>query len=212
MHIKICGITSLADAEHALEAGAWAIGLNNVASSPRHCDPDEAVRIGTALRRRAEIAGVFANATLEEVEHAAAEQQLTLIQLHGDEGPSFCTEIARRTGCRVIKAFRVRTSADIQAAEAFHTDFHLLDARSDGALGGTGQTFDWELVKARRSNVPVILAGGLTPGNVARGIAAVNPYGVDVASGVESAPGVKDAGLVDAFIAAAQPVLAEDSA
>lgn len=210
MRVKICGVTSLGDAEFAVEAGAWAIGLNNVPASPRRCDPDEAVRIGSALRRRVEVAGVFANSTLEEVEHAATEQHLTMIQLHGDEGPSFCTEIARRTGCPVIKAFRIRSNADIQAAEAFHTDYHLLDARSDAVLGGTGQTFDWELVKARRTDVPVILAGGLTPENVVDGIAAVHPYAVDVASGVEAEPGIKDPALVQAFIAAAQPEPAGD--
>jgi phosphoribosylanthranilate isomerase len=112
----------------------------------------------------------------------------------------------------VIKAFRVRSSADIQAAEAFHTDFHLLDARSDSVLGGTGQTFDWELVKGRRTEAPLILAGGLTPANVAEGIQAVHPYAVDVASGVEAEPGIKDPDLVHAFIVAAQPTPAGDRA
>ena len=92
-----------------------------------------------------------------------------MVQLHGDEGPAFCREVARRTGCKVIKALRVRSAADIRGAEAFRTDFHLLDAHRPGLPGGTGESFDWELLAGRRSEVPLILAGGLTPANVAEG-------------------------------------------
>ena len=203
MRVKICGVTSLDDAEMAVAAGAWAIGINNCAESARRCEPGEAIRIGTALKRRVEVAGIFANSTLEEVEHAADEQQLTLIQLHGDEGQSFCTEIGRRTGCRVIKAIRVGSNADVQTAESFHTDFHLLDTRSERALGGTGEAFDWTFLTGRRSDIPLILAGGLNAENVGAGIEAADPFAVDVASGVEASPGVKDPELVEAFIAAA---------
>ena len=127
-----------------------------------------------------------------------------MIQLHGDEGPAFCQEAARRTGCKVIKALRVRSGADIRAAEAYRTDFHLLDAHRPGTPGGTGESFDWELLAGRRSEVPLILAGGLTPENVAEGVAAARPFAVDVASGVEAEPGVKDHALMARFVDSAQ--------
>ena len=125
------------------------------------------------------------------------------MQLHGDEGPSFCAAVFQRTGARVIKALRIGSGADIRDAERFHTDFHLLDGAAGAAYGGSGRTWDWALAAQRHSRVPVILSGGLTPGNVADGIAAVQPWGVDVASGVESAPGIKDPEKVEAFIGAA---------
>ena len=115
-------------------------------------------------------------------------RSLTMVQLHGDEGPSYCDEVRRRTGCRVIKAARIRSGADIQALGQFHTDFHLLDSYRPGVPGGTGETFSWELARAHRGwriRVPMILSGGLTPDNVAEAIEAVHPFAVDVASGVE---------------------------
>jgi phosphoribosylanthranilate isomerase len=200
--IKFCGITSRADAELAAQAGAWAIGLIFWPSSPRRCEPADAVEIGEAMRRRLEVAGVFVNATLDEVAATAEQASLTMVQLHGDEGPSFCDEVRRRTGCQVIKAVRVRSGADIQALAAFHTDYHLLDSHRDGMPGGTGETFAWELARSHRGNVPVILSGGLTPDNVADAIAAVHPFAVDVASGVELEPGRKDPEKLEAFAAA----------
>ena len=127
------------------------------------------------------------------------------MQLHGDEGPAFCAEVARRTGAKVIKAVRVADAADFQDLERFHTDFHLLDTAARGLRGGTGETWDWALAARRRRTVPVILSGGLTPENVAAGIAAIDPYAVDVASGVEASPGVKDPDKLAAFFAAAAP-------
>src|ERR671924_1751896 len=199
MRIKVCGITSLQDAEAAQRLGAWAIGLNHHRESPRLVAPDVAAEIGAALKRRCEIAGVFVNASLGEIERAADAEQLTMLQLHGDEGPAFCAEAARRTGCKVIKALRVRSAADVQAAEAFRTDFHMLDAHRPGMPGGTGESFDWELAASRRSEVPLILAGGLTPDNVSEAIGVVRPLAVDVASGVEASPRRKDPALLAAF-------------
>ncbi|MBA2523505.1 MAG: phosphoribosylanthranilate isomerase [Solirubrobacterales bacterium] len=204
MMTKICGITRLEDAEAAVDAGAWGVGLNHCPDSPRNIDPAEAERIGAALKRRCEIAGIFVNASLDDVARHADREGLTILQLHGDEGPSFCSEAHRRTGCRVVKAFRVRSLADITAARAFRTDFHLFDAYVRGRHGGTGESFDWELVARRKGGVPAILAGGLTPDNVGDGIAAANPWGVDVSSGVESAPGIKDHDLIASFMAAAE--------
>ena len=203
MRVKFCGITRVEDAREAVRLGAWAIGLNHSAASPRRCDPATALAISSEFRRRAEIVGVFVNATLPELATAVEDEQLTMVQLHGDEGPSFCMEAARRTGCKVIKALRVRSAADIQAAEAFRTAFHLFDAHRTGTAGGTGESFDWELLAGRRSDVPMILAGGLRPDNVAEAIAVARPNAVDVASGIESSPGIKDHELMAAFADAA---------
>ena len=159
-----------------------------------------------------EVVGVFVNPTLDELARAAEDESLAILQLHGDEGPDFCREAARRTGCRVIKGLRVRSGADVQAAEAFRTDFHLLDAHRPGTPGGTGESFDWELAAARRSTVPLILAGGLTPANVAEAISVTHPFAVDVASGVEVSPGVKDPQLMAAFAEAARAASGEPRA
>ena len=205
MHTKICGITRLEDAEAAVSAGAWAIGMIHAAGSPRTVDPEEAERIGAAMKRHCEVAGVFVNSTLEDVVDRAERESLTLVQLHGDEGPSFCAEAARRTGCRVIKAFSVRSAADITASRAYRTDFHLYDAHSRRGRGGTGDSFDWDLVSRRKGDtIPAILAGGLTPDNVAVAIDAAWPWGVDVATGVEREPGIKDHNKIVSFIEAAR--------
>ena len=196
---KFCGITRLDDAELAVSAGAWAIGLIFWPRSPRRCEPDRAAEIAASVKRRAEVVGVFVNATLDHVARTADGVGLTMVQLHGDEGPAYCGEAARRTGCKVIKAARVRSRADVQALAAFHTDYHLLDSYIAGVPGGTGETFSWELVRGHRGRVPVILSGGLTPDNVADAIATVRPYAVDVASGVELSPGRKDPDKLVAF-------------
>jgi phosphoribosylanthranilate isomerase len=201
--VKVCGMTNLDDAQHAATHGAWAIGLIHQRESPRYIAPEVAEEIGAALKRRCEIAGVFVNPTLEEVIEAAERENLTLLQFHGEEGPSFCTEAARRTGAKVMKAMRVTSAADVQAAEAFRTDFHLFDAYWHGVHGGTGRSFDWDLVAKRRSKVPMVLAGGLTPENVAEAIEQVHPFAVDVVSGVEAEPGRKDHAKVEAFLEAA---------
>ena len=200
--IKFCGITRLDDAELAVSAGAWAIGLIFWPRSPRRCDPGAAVDIAAAVKRRAEVVGVFVNATLDHVAQTADGVGLTMIQLHGEEGPAYCGEAARRTGCKVIKAARVRGRADVQALVPFHTDYHLLDSYTAEVPGGTGETFSWEMARAHRGRIPVILSGGLTPDNVADAIAAVQPYAVDVASGVELSPGRKDPEKLAAFAAA----------
>lgn len=197
--IKYCGITRMQDAEHAVSLDAWAVGMILWPGSPRYCKPDDAAAIGAALHRRSEVAGVFVNAPLDLVVRRAEEIGLTLVQLHGDEGPSYCTEVARRTGARVIKVARVQHRSDVQALRAFRTDYHLLDAYVADQPGGTGETFAWDLVASHRRDRPVLLSGGLTPDNVGEAIAAAHPWGVDVASGVERAPGIKDHARMDAF-------------
>jgi phosphoribosylanthranilate isomerase len=197
--IKHCGITSLEDAHRAAEAGAWALGMIFWPGSPRRCELAEAQLIGTALRRTVQLAGVFVNQRLDEIDRAVETAGLSLVQLHGDEGPAFCGEVARRTGAKVIKAVRVRSRASLQAAAAYHTDFLLLDAHVEGLFGGTGQTIDLDVLRGAKLSTPVILSGGLDASNVAAAIAAVDPFAVDVASGTERAPGVKDPERLRAF-------------
>lgn len=200
---KVCGITSREDAEHAVEHGAWAIGMVLWPHSKRAVTLQQAADIAGPLRRQVELVGVFVNQTLDEVVAMCDSATLTVAQLHGDEGPSFCEAVARRAGVKVVKAGRIGAKADVQALDAFrNVDFHLLDAKVAGAAGGTGETFDWSLVLERQGSVPFILSGGLDPENVVAAIEATRPWGVDVASGTESAPGVKDHAKVEAFLAA----------
>jgi phosphoribosylanthranilate isomerase len=207
--IKFCGITSVADAELAVANGAWAIGLILWPGSKRACDPAEGVRISNAVRRKVEVVGVFVNQTLDEVAALADMLHLSIVQLHGDEGPSYAKEIARRTGAKVIKAQSIRLAADVISVQAFRTDFHLLDTHREGLRGGTGETFDWTMLSRRTSQVPLILSGGLTPENVAEAIAAVHPFAVDVASGTEASPGVKDPEKMKAFAEAVRSTAGE---
>jgi phosphoribosylanthranilate isomerase len=204
--VKICGITRLEDAELAVELGAWAIGFLLWPESKRYVDPGVAAGIARRLRRKVETVGVFVNQPLDEIANAVDFLGLSHVQLHGDEGPSFCAAVSQRTGAKVIKAVRIGHAADLRELERFHTDFHLLDTSKEGLYGGTGKTWDWGLVAKRRAKVPVILSGGLTSENVADGIAAVRPWGVDIASGVEASPGIKDPAKLAAFFSAVQGV------
>ena len=200
--VKACGIARVEDARLAVELGTWAIGLVLVPASPRACPPDVAEEVGATLRRRVEIAGVFANATLDEVALAAERFALSILQLHGDEGPAYCREAARRTGCRVMRAVRVRDAASVRALRPYQVDYHLLDAYSPRAAGGTGATFDWELARLHDRSTPLVLSGGLTPDNAGEAIAAVRPWAVDSASGTEASPGVKDPARLEALFRA----------
>jgi phosphoribosylanthranilate isomerase len=204
VRVKICGITNLDDAAEAVRLGAWAIGLIHFAESPRVVEAGEAVRIAAAFRRKCEVVGVFVNPELDEVAKAVEDAGLTMVQLNGNEGPSFCAEVARKAGVKVIKAVHVASAADVHGAEAFRTDFHLFDRKGKGLWGGTGESFDWDLLAEHRSQVPAILAGGLRPDNVAEAIATAHPYAVDVASGVEADPGRKDHAAMTAFFEAVQ--------
>jgi phosphoribosylanthranilate isomerase len=195
--VKVCGLTRLEDAQLAVELGAWALGMIFYEPSPRRCSLEQASLITAAARRKAELCGVFVNASMEEIVGISEELGLTLLQMHGDEGPAFCGEAARRTGARIIKAQQIQGPGDVRATERYHTDFHLLDARSEKPgrehlRGGTGETFDWKLLEERHSRTPLILSGGIAPDNVADAIEAVRPFAVDTASGTESAPGRKD--------------------
>jgi phosphoribosylanthranilate isomerase len=204
--VKLCGITTQADAKLAADAGAWAIGMIFTDVSPRRVDVATAAEIGAAMRRRVEVTGVFLNAPLDEVVELADLCSLTMVQLHGDEGPSYCAEVGHRTGVKVMKAARVRDRASVQALRAFRVgvDFHLLDAYAEDAHGGTGKTFSWDLAKERGAGPPLVLSGGVNPDNVAEAIASVRPFAVDSASGTEASPGVKDPAKVAALMLAVE--------
>jgi phosphoribosylanthranilate isomerase len=219
VRIKICGLTRVEDAEFVAGLGAWAVGMIFYDGSPRRCSIADAAQITATLRRRVELCGVFVNESLDRVAQVSDELGLTLIQLHGDEGPAYCGEVARRTGARIIRAAQVSVPGDVRDVERYHVDFHLLDARArakarQGMRGGTGETFDWELISVRRSKLPLILSGGIDASNAAAAIAEVQPYALDSASGTESAPGHKDTkklvALFDAVAAATAPVCAPE--
>jgi phosphoribosylanthranilate isomerase len=195
--VKICGVTSVADALAAAEAGADMIGLNFYEKSPRHVAPGTATEISRALPPFVQRVGVFVNPAEDLVMRAIAECGLNLLQFHGDESSEFCTQF----GLMSMKAIRVRDEASLQALADFQTDALLLDAHSQSGLGGTGEKFNWVLaVEAQKFGKPIFLAGGLTPENVGEAVRKVRPFAVDVSSGVESVPGKKDAAKVRAFI------------
>lgn len=202
--VKVCGITNTGDAQRAADLGAWAIGLIFHEPSPRACALPDAEEIGRSLKRAApEVTGVFVNRPLDEVVAIADACSLSMLQLHGDEGPAYCDEAARRTGCRVMKAVQIRDKSSLTTLRTYHVDFHLLDAHHPDLRGGTGDTFDWEMI-GRRRKVPMVLSGGLTPDNVGDGIAATRPFAVDTASGTEAEPGRKDRAKLEAFFRAVE--------
>jgi phosphoribosylanthranilate isomerase len=202
--VKICGVSDPADARRVADLGAWALGMIFWPHSPRVCALADAEAIGADLQRRLELVGVFVNATLDEVAATADRCNLTVVQLHGDEGPAYCREVARRTGAKVMKAVRVRDGAQLHDVQRFHTDFHLLDAYSPRTPGGTGETFDWELARRHPGTPPVVLSGGLDSDNVGAAIEAARPFAVDVASGTEAEPGRKDPAKLTAFVRAVE--------
>ena len=197
--VKICGLTNVADALAAVEAGADMIGLNFYEESPRYISMATAVGIARALSPFVLRVGVVVNPTEAQVLEAISAGSLNLLQFHGDEDSDFCTQF----GVMSLKAIRVRAAESLQTLENFHTDAWLLDAYSQAGLGGTGEKFNWDLaVAAQKFGKPIFLAGGLTSENVAAAVRQVRPFAVDVSSGVESAPGKKDAVKMRAFIAA----------
>ena len=201
--VKICGVTSEADGLMAAEAGADMIGLMFYEQSPRRITVAQAAGIARRLPPFVLRVGVFVNPEPALVARAIAECGLNLLQFHGAEPSDFCTQF----GVMSVKAVRVRDAASVQALENYQTDAFLLDACAKSGLGGTGETFNWQLaLEARKFGKPIFLAGGLTPDNVAQAVRQVRPFAVDVSSGVESAPGRKNADKVRAFIAAAKNV------
>jgi phosphoribosylanthranilate isomerase len=215
--IKICGVTSAKDAQVAALAGADAIGLNFYPGSKRYVDPTFAEKVVAGVPARVDRVGIFVNSPPEEILGIADRLKLTWIQLHGDETPKTLKELPGRS---IISAFRLRDSgvtpvreflAECQQLDVTPSAI-LFDVARPGEYGGTGHTLDWSSIGAVRDQfrqLPLVLAGGLTPFNVAEAVAAVRPDAVDVASGIESKPGIKDMLLVRAFVQSAKKALAE---
>jgi phosphoribosylanthranilate isomerase len=194
--VKICGITTTEDAELCVAAGADAIGLNFYPASPRSIDAERARAIVAAVGGRALTVGVFVDSTEAEIEALRSQTGIDCVQLHGDESPELLTHFLPHA----FKALRVRGPKTLELARRFGGRHLLLDAYVPGESGGTGKTFEWSLATELARERHITLAGGLEPGNVAAAIAQVRPFCVDVASGVERAPGCKDAERVHAFI------------
>lgn len=197
--VKICGITNVADGLVAAEAGADMIGLMFYERSPRNISIATAAEISRALSPFIVKVGVFVNPAEDTVMRAIGECGVTLLQFHGEETPEFCGQF----GVMSMKALRVRDAASLDILPCYATDAYLLDAYSPDAHGGTGAKFNWDLaIAAQKFGKPIFLAGGLTPENVGAAVQKVHPFGVDVSSGVEIAPGKKDPEKVRAFIQA----------
>ncbi len=194
--IKICGVTTAAQARFCAEAGASSVGVNFVPSSPRRVDLATAKAIVQTVGTTALVVGVVAGLTVDEMKALRDASGVGCLQLHGDEPPEDVAALLPHA----YKALRVATADDVARAATMPGDYVLVDAKVDGALGGTGHAFDWSLVVELAKRRRVVLAGGLTPSNVGRAVTLVRPWCVDVASGVESAPGVKDHSKVRAFI------------
>lgn len=195
--VKICGITNLADAKGAVAAGADALGFVFYPPSPRYVAPERVADIVAALPPFVTTVGLFVNAPAVKIHQIMVQTGLQLIQLHGDETPAQCH---LHPPYPVIKALQVRDEESLSHLDAYPVAAFLLDAWSDEHYGGTGRQFDWQLVSRATLNKPIILAGGLTPANVATAVQLVKPYAVDVSSGVEREPGRKDLTRVAQFI------------
>jgi len=199
VRVKICGITSLADARTAIDAGAFAIGLNFHPSSPRRVEIAQARAISDGLPSDIWRVGVFVDRDRGAIEQIVREAGLTALQFHGNETPEFC----RGWDVPVIKVVRARVRSDVDRLRAYPVELVLVDAYVEGTPGGTGERFDWSLLDGFERE-RLILSGGLNPDNVAEAVRTVGPWAVDVASGVESRPGVKDPEKVKRFIRDAQ--------
>ena len=199
VRVKICGITNSADAFAAIDAGANLLGFNFYEKSPRHITEAEAAKIRPRLPKKVEAVGIFVNASPADVTALRKSLKLDAVQLHGDETPESVAQIARLM--RVIKAFRVEPEFPLATLDEYPEAFaFLFDAALAGQYGGTGRTTDWDVARRAALSRRIILAGGLKVENVAAAVRIVRPYGIDVASGVESEPGKKDPGLLREFI------------
>jgi phosphoribosylanthranilate isomerase len=191
MNIKICGLTTKEDALHAVSLGVNAIGFIFYDKSPRGVTPEVVEEIVPFLPPFVQVVGVFVNEEKAVIDRLVDRCRLDIVQLHGEETPQFCLSMKRR----VIKAIRVNSEDDIGLVSSYQgmVSAVLLDTKVEGVHGGTGKVFDWGLaLKAKDCDIPLILSGGLNPGNIQRAIQTVNPYAVDISSGVESEPGKKD--------------------
>ena len=200
--VKICGITNVGDARIAADAGGDAVGFI-FAESPRRVSIEEARRISVALPENILRVGVFVDEEPAEISRISREVGLDVAQLHGDETPEAVTAV-RQGGVKVMKAFRVRDAASLEALDWYEADLFLLDAYSDKARGGTGRRFDWEVAKSLGGRDNIVVSGGLGPENVRDAVEFFEPYGVDASSSLEDAPGRKNGERVRRFVLAAR--------
>ncbi len=196
--VKICGITRLEDAIAAADLGARALGFNFYKKSKRYIQPEKAVEIIEQLPGHILKVGLFVNSPENEIENINSRLELDLLQFHGDETPDFCEKWADK----VIRAFRIENENQLELIEKYpFARMIIIDAAITGQYGGTGELSDWDIaVKAKKYGIPLLLAGGLTPENVSEAIQKVKPFGVDVAGGVESSPGIKNREKIRAFM------------
>lgn len=201
--VKICGITRLEDAQAAVEAGADALGFMFYEPSKRFILPEKAAEIIRNISSSVDSVGVFVNSDEDTVRHAVEVSGINVVQFHGEEFPEFCEAFRP---LRIWKAFRMENERSLDLVRRFrNADAWLLDSYVKGAHGGTGETFNWDLaIEANTNGQPVILAGGLVPSNVGEAVRKVHPHGIDVSSGVESEPGIKDADKIRAFVRSAK--------
>jgi len=194
--VKICGITNKEDALYAAGCGANALGFIFYEKSPRYIEPDDAKTIIAALPPFVTTVGVFVNKDFNDIRDITLLTGVTVVQLHGDESPSYCNLVEGK----LIKAIRVKNDSSIEGLKKYDVDAFLLDSFDKNSFGGSGLTFDWKLAEKAKQYGKIILAGGLTPDNVEEAVKKVAPYGVDVNSGVEKKPGIKNKNKVKEFI------------
>ncbi|MCA9392649.1 MAG: phosphoribosylanthranilate isomerase [Candidatus Omnitrophica bacterium] len=200
MKVKICGITNHEDAQKAMYYGAYAAGFIFHKKSPRYVSPSKARKLIEALPPFIVPVGVFVDLKEKAVRDICQFTRIRTVQFHGEETPLYCK---RFTDYKIIKAFRVNDMFDPVGVRKYKVDAYLFDTYQENVIGGTGKTFNWEVLKGHKFEKPVILSGGLTAENVADAIGSVNPYAVDVSSGVEKTPGIKDPRKIREFMKAA---------
>jgi phosphoribosylanthranilate isomerase len=196
VRIKICGITNCMDAAHAAYSGAWALGFVFSKKSPRYISPSKARKIIGGLPPFVTPVGVFVNHKERDVRDICKTAQIHTVQFHGEEEVAYCK---RFEDYKIIKAFRVGRTFDIRQVTKYKVDAYLFDTFQEGVPGGTGKSFNWEMIKGIKLNRPVILSGGLNSRNVRKALHIVNPYAVDVSSGVEAFPGKKSPNRIKTF-------------
>lgn len=196
--IKICGITNIEDALTAAELGADALGFIFYRGSRRYIDPEEARRIIKKLPPFVSTVGVFVNQSLDEISSIKLNTGIDIIQLHGDESPEFCMMIPHK----LIRAIRIKAKIDRDEVELYPVQAILFDTHSEDNYGGTGRSFNWDILRNLDISKKIILSGGLTPENVCQALEVAKPYGVDVSSGVEHSPGKKNHTKLRKFIEA----------
>ena len=196
--IKICGITNKIDAVFAADLGINILGFVFYKKSKRYVDPMTVEDIVNELPPSMGVAGVFVDEDEKKVREIAENASLNILQFHGNETPEYCAKF--KGDFKVIKAFSINDKNDLKKINGYDTDFYLFDTYRAGCIGGTGEVFDWKILKDFEILKPVILSGGLDPANVASAIREVAPYGVDVSSGIERSPGKKDHELMKRFV------------